>query len=74
LRGKCLLEVLRYGERTQSIYRKMATDQIGPARPTGPVPPSGEALAVIVEEWLAEFERAPLMLRLSFRLRANHRA
>jgi hypothetical protein len=65
-------EVARYGDRTLSIYRKMAIDQLGPACPTGLVPPPSETLAVITAEWLAEFERAHLILRLSPRLRAKH--
>ena len=62
-------EVCRYGERTLSIYRKLAADQLGPSCPTGLVPPANEALATITAEWLAEFERAHLILRLSPRLR-----
>jgi hypothetical protein len=65
-------EVSRYGERTLSIYRRMAADQLGPACPTGLVPPADEALATIAGEWLGEFERAHLVLRLSPRLRARH--
>ena len=65
-------EVCRYGERTLSIYRKLAADQLGPSCPTGLVPPADEALATITAEWLAEFERAHLVLRLSPRLRAKH--
>jgi hypothetical protein len=65
-------EVARYGERTLSIYRKLAADQLGPSCPTGLVPPSADALTVSVSEWLAEFERAQLILRLSPRLRQLH--
>jgi hypothetical protein len=65
-------EVSRYGERTLSTYRRMATEQLGPACPTGFVPPPDEALAAVTAEWLAEFERAQLILRLSPRLRAKH--
>jgi hypothetical protein len=65
-------EVSRYGERTLSIYRKMAADQLGPACPTGLVPPPDEAFQTITAEWLAEFERVHLILRLSPRLRAKH--
>jgi hypothetical protein len=65
-------EVFRYGERTLSIYRKIAADQLGPACPTGLVPPPDEALQTIADEWLGEFERAHLILRLSPRLRARH--
>jgi Thioredoxin len=66
-------EVFRYGERTLSTYRRMAVDHLGPACPTGFVPPATEALAAVTAEWLAEFERAQLILRLSPRLRAMHR-
>jgi hypothetical protein len=65
-------EVLRYGERTLSIYRRLAAEQLGPTCPTGLVPPADEALAVNTAEWLAEFERAQLILRLSPRLRSKH--
>jgi hypothetical protein len=65
-------EVTRYGERTLSIYRKMAAEQLGPACPTGLVAPTEDALALAVSEWLAEFERAQLILRLSPRLRQKH--
>ena len=65
-------EVSRYGERTLSIYRRLASEQLGPSCPTGLVPPADEAIAVITAEWLAEFERAQLILRLSTRLRSLH--
>ena len=65
-------EVSRYGERTVSIYRRLAAEQLGPACPTGLVPIVTEALAADTAEWLAEFERAQLMLRLSPRLRSKH--
>ncbi len=65
-------EVARYGERTVSVYRRMAADLLGPACPTGLVPPSETAIATLTAEWLAEFERAQLILRLSPRLRSLH--
>ena len=65
-------EVFRYGERTLSIYRQLAADQLGPSCPTGLAPPSADALARAASEWLAEFERAQLVLRLSPRLRQRH--
>lgn len=65
-------EVSRYGERTLSIYRKLAADQLGPACPTGLVAPSEDALTLAASEWLGEFERAQLILRLSPRLRQKH--
>jgi hypothetical protein len=65
-------EVARYGERTLSIYRRLAAEKLGPACPTGLVPPTDDANAAIVAEWLAEFERIQLLLRLSPRLRTQH--
>jgi Thioredoxin len=65
-------EVSRYGERTVSTYRRLATEQLGVACPTGIVPPAAEAVVATTAEWLAEFERAQLILRLSPRLRSKH--
>jgi thiol-disulfide isomerase/thioredoxin len=65
-------EVSRYGERTVSTYRRLAAEQLGPACPTGLVPPAAEALTTTTTEWLIEFERAQLILRLSPRLRSKH--
>ena len=65
-------EVSRYGDRTLSTYRRMAADMLGPACPTGFVPPAAEALAAVTADWLAEFERAQLILRLSPRLRQKY--
>jgi thiol-disulfide isomerase/thioredoxin len=66
------LEVGRYGDRTLSIYRRLAAQQLGPSCPTGLVPPDNESLAAVVADWLAEFERVQLLLRLSSRLRQIH--
>jgi thiol-disulfide isomerase/thioredoxin len=65
-------EVARYGERTLSRYRELAAQQLGPACPTGLVAPSDDATRLVIKEWLAEFERAQLLLRLSPRLRELH--
>ena len=65
-------EVTRYGERTLSTYRRLAIEQLGPACPTGLVPPSDDATAAALAEWLGEVERAQLILRLSPRLREKH--
>ena len=45
---------------------------LGPACPTGLVPPSDDLIAQGAAEWLGEFERAQLILRLSPRLRQKH--
>jgi hypothetical protein len=65
-------EVSRYGERTLSTYRRLAATQLGPSCPTGLVAPADDAIAAVTAEWLAEFERAQLILRLSPRLRQKH--
>jgi thiol-disulfide isomerase/thioredoxin len=65
-------EVFRYGERTLSTYRRMAIEQLGPSCPTGLVAPAADVIATVTGEWLAEFERAQLLLRLSPRLRAKY--
>jgi hypothetical protein len=65
-------EVARYGERTLSTYRRLAIQQLGPSCPTGLVAPDADATSQVVAEWLAEFERVQLLLRLSPRLRERH--
>lgn len=65
-------ECARYGERVLAFYRQMAKDHLGPACPVGIVPPGEELLSQATAEWLAEFERIQLMLRLSPRLREKH--
>ena len=65
-------EVARYGDRTISRYRQLASEQLGPSCPTGIVPPSNEATTEVIREWLDEFERAQLILRLSPRLRQKY--
>lgn len=62
----------RYGDRTLTAYREMARTTLGAACPTGSTAPAGDALEVITAEWLNEFERIQLMLRLSPRLRSKH--
>lgn len=65
-------EVLRYGDRTLSKYRRMAADQFGPSCPAGIVPPAQSLLDAVTQDWLDELERAQLMLLTSPRLRELH--
>ncbi len=65
-------ECARYGDRTLAVYRRMAHERLGPSCPTGIVPPGPDQLADVTADWLREFERVSLMLRLSPRLRALH--
>jgi hypothetical protein len=61
-----------YGDRTVAKYRQLAKDQLGAACPTGLVPPDQGLLNAVTQEWLDQFERAQLILRLSPRLRGIH--
>jgi hypothetical protein len=61
-----------YGDRTLSKYQQMAVDQLGPSCPSGIGPVHQELLDVVTQDWLDEFERIQLMLRLSSRLRQKH--
>jgi thiol-disulfide isomerase/thioredoxin len=65
-------EVARYGDRTLSKYRQLVIDNTGPACPTGIIPPSHDLLSAVTQDWLDEFERVQLILRLSGRLRQKH--
>lgn len=64
--------VLFYGDRTLSAYRASFAAQCSSSCASGVVPPAGDALAAATADWLAEFERVQLILRLSGRLRQIH--
>lgn len=64
--------ILFYGDKTLSAYRAAAAAQLGESCSSGAVPPPPDAIAAVVADWLAEFERAQLILRLSGRLRQLH--
>jgi thiol-disulfide isomerase/thioredoxin len=60
------------GDRTLRRYRAVAARQLGPSCPLpGAAVPNSE-LAATLQDWLDEFERFHLMLRLSPRLRQQH--
>jgi thiol-disulfide isomerase/thioredoxin len=61
-----------FGDRTLSRYRAMARKYLGAACPTGIGGPDRDELAATLQDWLDEFERVQLMLRLSARLRQKH--
>lgn len=65
-------EVGRFGDRTLSTYRRKAATELGDACDAGIVPPSDDAMALEVQEWLNELERAHLILRLSPMLRKRY--
>ena len=60
------------GDRTLSRYRAIAARQLGASCPTGIIAPGEDELAATVADWVNEFERMQLMLRLSPRLRQKH--
>jgi len=60
------------GDRTLSRYRAMAARQLGPNCPVPGAAHDPDELAATLQEWLDEFERVHLLLRLSPRLRALH--
>jgi len=65
-------EFARFGDRTLSTYRKMASEQIGVACQTGIVPPPEAELIILTQEWVDIFERPQLALRLSPMLRERY--
>ena len=60
------------GDRTLSRYRRMAATQIGPSCPLPSFTPPADENVAVLAEWIAEFERVQLILRLSPRLRKLH--
>jgi len=61
-----------YGDRVISRYRAMARKQLGASCPIGLAPPDADEMAATLADWVQEFERIQLMLRLSGRLRQKH--
>lgn len=64
--------VLFYGDKTLSAYRAAAASQFGESCQSGAVPPAAGAIAAVTADWLDQFERVQLILRLSGRLRQIH--
>jgi thiol-disulfide isomerase/thioredoxin len=61
-----------YGDRTLSRYRAIAAKQLGGTCPMPGAPVPQEELSATLADWLEQFERAHLLLRLSGRLRQKH--
>ena len=61
-----------YGDRSLNRYRALAAKQLGASCPIGIVPPDAGEVRATLTDWLGEFERVQLMLRLSARLRQLH--
>ena len=65
-------EVGRFGDRTLSVYRRKALNELGAACPVGIAAPVPDELAEEVAEWIEIVERWHLLLRLSPPLRERH--
>ncbi len=61
-----------FGDRTLHRYRAMAAKQLGGACPLPGAPVPQDELSATLADWLDEFERVHLLLRLSGRLRQLH--
>ena len=61
-----------FGDRTLTRYRALARKQLGAACPIAIAPPDRDEMAATLQDWLDEFERVQLMLRLSAQLRQRH--
>jgi hypothetical protein len=60
------------GDRTLARYRSMAEAKLGAACPLPGAPVPADEVAAVTAEWLDQFERVALMLRLSTKLRQRH--
>lgn len=60
------------GDRTLTRYRAMAARQLGPSCPLPGAPVPEDEVRGTLQDWLDEFERVHLLLRLSGRLREKH--
>jgi len=61
-----------FGDRTLTRYRALAAKQLGGACPLPGAPVPNDELQATMQDWLDEFERVQLCLRLSARLRQKH--
>jgi len=60
------------GDRTLSRYRSIASRQFGDACDIPGIAIPQDEFDATMQEWLNEFERVQLLLRLSARLRQKH--
>ncbi len=67
-----MFEVSRASDRTLSVYRRKAQNELGAACDAGIVLPPADELALELNEWVEYFERAHLLLRVSPFLRTRH--
>jgi thiol-disulfide isomerase/thioredoxin len=60
------------GDRTLARYRALASRTLGPACPLPGAPVPADEMAATLQDWVDEFERVQLILRLSSKLRQRH--
>ena len=60
------------GDRTLTRYRALAAKQLGASCPLPGSPVPTDELEATLQDWLDEFERVHILLRLSARLRQKH--
>ncbi len=60
------------GDRTLARYRAIASRQLGPSCPLPGAPVPADEIAATLSDWVGEFERVALLLRLSPKLRQRH--
>jgi thiol-disulfide isomerase/thioredoxin len=60
------------GDRTLSRYRVLAARQLGVSCPLPGAPVPADEIAATLQDWVDEFERVHLLLRLSPKLRQRH--
>lgn len=61
-----------YGDRTLQRYRALAAKQLGGACPLPGAPVPQDEIDASIQDWVDQFERAHLVLRLSGRLRQKY--
>ena len=61
-----------FGDRTLSRYRALAAKQLAGACPLPGAPVDRDELHATLQDWVDQFERVHLLLRLSGRLRKKH--
>ncbi len=64
--------VMVYGDRSLTRYRAAAARNLGPSCPLPGAPLPQDELEGTLQDWVDEFERVHLLLRLSARLREKH--
>jgi hypothetical protein len=60
------------GDRPLARYRALAAKQLGPSCPLPGAPVPEDEVRATLADWLNEFERVALLLRLSGKLRSKH--